>query len=504
MKDSSPINLLSLPRVLTRHKHSTYSPTFTFHKLTQQSKIRAISRITAEDMHRYTPFSAGKEPGMKVEHTTYDKAHYGGRNINKAMEEPQPESPKLRRKDGIENFKREEKRQKQKQQQQQPSARVREDAITERTPKMTSMGQIKFYRDEIKAGRWEKVVPPSQGNGSGGGGGNRPHHAPPPTIPFFDRPGPSSQKLPTPRVPPRAARHRSDRSRRTKSLSEKMGDMMVDSMDVVDEATRGIISKCSPLLKSDPFKRLSGRKASIEWDFTCEGDEVADTKTRKAPPGAVPAPPRPARRASGDGTSPWAQTYIGRCRLCSADGVAGIRGICIRCEREYLRPKSPRIERPRVERPRTNSPRTQSSQKQIPRKASLTEEKPEPWEQAYLEEMGPFPPREEKKDPRSRYRPDAEAFKSKPLPPLPKDGIKLGNAPAASRPVVQDSVVSTESLAATVEDDERRYTRWQQEMLRPLNPRRGPPSQEATRDTEFYGFYDEVLGGYGKTQEKRR
>lgn len=177
-----------------------------------------------------------------------------------------------------------------------------------------------------------------------------PIHAPPRPLksPFLD---PSASQLSRPRTRRSSRSHESSRERpkngKRTSTSTKLASYVGTSADILDETRREITGKFRP-----PFEHLhcpslsSSRRVSIassSSSFYCQGElEELPYSHPPKPKVDIPLTTNEERRLSGQGTSPFNDFGPRFCRRCQKGGVAGVRGLCDRCENDYAKLKRPK------------------------------------------------------------------------------------------------------------------------------------------------------------------
>jgi hypothetical protein len=195
--------------------------------------------------------------------------------------------------------------------------------------KQDQLTKLHTLRDAIRAGKLEQAIPPDGFAKTNGG------PAPPRSQARVARPEPPS----------------TSRQRKITSAPTKLGEFIDRGADILEETRKEISSKFKP-----PFEHLnypsfthSGRKSrrnsdASDMSFHCIGEQETESteafealKTREQQNAQT-------QRTSYEGTNPWVHPPPAACRLCRKPGVRGIRGLCNKCESDFMGPETRRYE----------------------------------------------------------------------------------------------------------------------------------------------------------------
>jgi len=346
------------------------------------------------------------------------------------------------------------------------------------------MDKLKTLRQAMREGKLEQVVARRQQLRT-----DRQQAPPPNRLPDpQSRPsaessrGRSSSRHATPSHTPHVSQHR-----RMKSAT-KVKDYIRTSTDYLDEKRKEVQSKFRA-----PFEHLnypsfpSSRRssASSEGSFYCVGEKNQAQKSNAQAVHELKSRQHEAsneRRLSGSGTSPWTHHAPDNCKLCQTFGATGIQGLCQKCEADFYRRKA----------------QEQNSDSE------------------YEDDFRPTPPLKDAKILSMRKQQATQHYFQVETDSLEDVGATVGLKDIASRPIFNPVPVRQFSHKAVVVDDDdldrtqtqKMVERWssryeeseapyvEEPDTAPLLRWKAKGLKNATsRDTEFYGFYDDVLAG---------
>ncbi|PMD34660.1 hypothetical protein L207DRAFT_570329 [Hyaloscypha variabilis F] len=338
------------------------------------------------------------------------------------------------------------------------------------------MEKLKRLRQAMREGRMEQVVPPPQLSQME----RRP--APPPTFapPTESSRGRSSSRHATPSHTPHVSQHH-----RTKS-SSRVKEYIRTSVEYVDEKTKEVKGKFKA-----PFEHLnypsfpSSRRSSFssEESFYCVGENKQAQKSNTQAIHELKARQYEAtneRRLSGSGSSPWAHHAPDNCKLYHTFGATSIEGLCQKCESDFYRRKA----------------QEQNSDSE------------------YEDDLRPTPPLKDAKILSMRKQPVTQHYFQVETESLEDVGETVALKDISSRPIFNPVPIRQFSQKAIVVDNDDIGRTQTQKMVEQWSTRYGddaPYVEEkdtapllrstkgfkkgSSRDTEFYGFYDDVLDG---------
>ena len=345
------------------------------------------------------------------------------------------------------------------------------------------MDKIKTLRQAMKEGRLEQVVPPRSLRTEQQEALSPNRLAEPQSRPSAESSrGRSSSRHATPSHTPHVSQHR-----RMKS-STKVKDYIRTSTDYIDEKRKEVQSKFKA-----PFEHLnypsfpSSRRTSVSSDesFFCVGEQKQTQKSNRQAIHELKFRQQEAssqRRLSGFGVSAWAHHAPDNCKLCQTFGATGIQGLCQKCEADFYHHKS----------------EEQNSDSE------------------YEDDFRPTPPLKDAKILSMRKQQDTQHYFQVETDSLEDVRATVALKDIASRPIFNPVPVRQFSHKAVVVDDDdfgrtqtqRMVERWSSKYeedeapyveeldTAPLLRRKAKGLQKgSSRDTEFYGFYDDVLDG---------
>lgn len=356
---------------------------------------------------------------------------------------------------------------------------------------MIQMEKFQRLRQAMKEGKLEQVVPPGQLLRPEG------RHAPPPTR-FTD---------PTPRVSGESSRGRSSirhettshtrlssRSRRTES-SSRVREYLRTSVVFLDEKRKEVQGKFKA-----PFEHLNypsfsfSRRASVssEDSFFCVGENPEEQRSNTQAIHTLRSGHNEVAnesRLSGVGVSPWAQHAPNTCKLCNAFTTTGVPGLCQKCRADFNIRKA------------ENKDPDSDYEDDLRFTPPLNDE----------DDIRPTPPLKDADILSTRKQRDTQHYFQ-----VETDNLEDVRATAAltdmgSRPIfnpVPVRRISHEAVFVDTDDEwertkiQRTVERWsaryendaayvEKKDSTPLLRRKAKGLQQ--RDTEFYGFYDDVL-----------
>jgi hypothetical protein len=342
------------------------------------------------------------------------------------------------------------------------------------------MEKLKKLRQAMREGRMEQVVPPPQQSQM------KRRRAPPnPKILCSSRVSESSRGRSSSRhATPSHTRHVSQH-RRTKS-SSRVKEYIRTSVEYIDEKRKEVQGKFKA-----PFEHLnypsfpSSRRSSFssEESFYCVGENKQAQKSNSQAIHELKARQYEAtneRRLSGSGSSPWAHHAPDNCKLCHTFGATGIQGLCQKCESDFYRRKA----------------QEQNSDSE------------------YEDDLRPTPPLKDAKILSMRKQPVTQHYFQVETESLEDVGETVALKDIASRPIFNPVPMRQFSQKAAVFDNDDIGRTQTQKMVDQWSTRYGddvPYVEEndtapllrrtkgfkkgSSRDTEFYGFYDDVLDG---------
>jgi hypothetical protein len=371
-----------------------------------------------------------------------------------------------------------------------------------------TMEKLHNLRRNMKEGRLEQVIPPRQPSRTEG------QLAPSPNRFVDSSPrvsGESSRGRSSSRHRSSSRPRHSSQSYKTKSSSRRIAQYIRTSADLLDEKRREVQSKFQA-----PFEHLNypsfslSRRASVASSksaesFFCVGEGLEEQTTNTQAIHALKARQQESAerdsRLSGVGATPWANRAAENCKLCGQFTVTGLQGLCEACESDFCQPKA----------------RNQYRDSEW-------------WEDDIRDDdIKPTPPLKDRNTLSMRRERDTQHYfqnatnrleldDEKPPVPLKDMGLRPIFNPVPSRQFSQKAEI--------VDGDDERYLNWQtasqqdefektQGMFErwstsfenedrgmhkegdkaPLIERTGKgKKKEASRDTNFYYFYDDVLG----------
>lgn len=354
-------------------------------------------------------------------------------------------------------------------------------------------------RDAIRAGKLEKVVPPLQ------------------------TPGTEGRLAPPPPRPQEPASARTPRNKKNSSASNKVAEFIDRGADILDETRKELAGKVIP-----PFEHLNYSSVSCygpkkfrrssdtsDLSFCCVG-ENEPTKEAQAPTKKVQAlkirhQQNSRIRLSGEGISPWSQTPPAECRLCRKLGVRGIRGLCNNCEKDFMRPKTQKFEF------HSSSDEGGDEIKPTPPLKDfkvLTAKKTREVEAKCKPISHPSPDKRERQNSQGSVKTEPKMTSIDSYPQIIGPPIRQNSQEAMTggeddderfrswqTPAVRDECGRTKSLFKRWSDcyetdDFESFDKKNDSVA--LVDREGPrPGTARSRDSDFYGFYDDLLREHG-------
>lgn len=368
-----------------------------------------------------------------------------------------------------------------------------------------TIDQLHKMRQAMKHGKMEQVIPPSRNSQSPTTGGRL---IPPPKFSFdysprtsndSSRGGSSSYQTSS-----ESKRH-SERSRKSKSSSRKLADYIRTSASILDEKRRDVQSKLQAPFENISHSLLSrnASNASINESFWCIGDErpLEETKPQrntqqkkneskghkeeKKPVVPIQPEKRHERRAE---EAPWAAHPPEHCKICHKFTSLNIQELCQECMALFNNPQ---------ESAQSSKPNSDSEWEDDLR---LSEEEEN--------EIKPTPPLKDRNTLSMRKSPTLSAHIYYQSVTEDKRGVvplkDMGLRPIFN-PVPEQSKPKTYSFEY---DGEGGFLDWdtavrRDEEVSPLEENDQTPLikrkkrgnvKEPVRNTEFYRFYDDVLG----------
>jgi hypothetical protein len=358
---------------------------------------------------------------------------------------------------------------------------------------MIQMERFQRLRQAMKEGKLEQVIPPGQLLRPEG------RHAPPPTR-FAD---------PTPRVSGESSRGRSSirhgttthtrlssRSRRTES-SSRVREYLRTSVGFLDEKRKEVQGKFKA-----PFEHLNypsfsfSQRASVssEDSFFCVGENQEEQRSNTQAIHTLKSGHHETSnesRLSGVGVSPWARHAPDTCRLCNTFTTTSVRGLCHKCRAGfYLRMAQ-------------NNDPDSDYEDDLRFTPPLNDE----------DEIRPTPPLKDAKILSMRKQRDTQHYFQVETGSLEDVRATVALTDMGSRPIFNPVPVRRFSHEAVFMDADNEWertqfqrtveqwsTRYENDVAyvekkdsTPLLRRKAKGLQQ--RDTEFYGFYDDVLDG---------
>ena len=345
------------------------------------------------------------------------------------------------------------------------------------------MDKLKSLRQAMKEGRLEQVIPPRQPSRTDL------QQAPPRNRLADPQSGPSSEfsrGRSSSRHATPSHTHQVSQHRRKKS-STRVKDYIRTSTDYLEEKRKEVQNKFKA-----PFEHLNyasfppSRRSSVSSDesFYCVGEQKQGQKSNAQAIHELKSRQQGAsneRRLSGSGASPWAHHAPDNCRLCQTFGATGVQGLCQKCETDFHRRKT----------------QEQNSDSE------------------YEDDFRPTPPLKDAKI-LSMRRQNTQRYFQVETESLEDVRASVALKDIASRPIFNPVPVRQFSHKAVVVDDDdlgrtetqKMVERWSSRYeeneapyveeldTAPLLRRKAKGLQKgSSRDTEFYGFYDEVLAG---------
>lgn len=358
---------------------------------------------------------------------------------------------------------------------------------------MIQMERFQRVRQAMKEGKLEQVVPPGQLLRPEG------RHAPPPTR-FADPPprvsGESSRGRPSIRHDTASHTRLSSRSRRTES-SSRVREYLRTSVGFLDEKRKEVQGKFKA-----PFEHLNypsfsfSRRDSVssEDSFFCVGENQEEQRSNTQAIHTLRSGHYEAAnesRLSGVGVSPWAQHAPDTCKLCNALTMTGFQGLCQQCSADFYLRKA------------ENKDPDSDYEDDIRFTPPLNDE----------DDIRPTPPLKDAGILSMRKQRDTQRYFQVETDSLEDVRATVTLTDMGSRPIFNPVPVRRFSHEAVFVDADNEWEgtqiqstveRWsaryendaayvENKDSTPLLRRKAKGLQQ--RDTEFYGFYDDVLDG---------
>ncbi|TAQ85198.1 hypothetical protein B7494_g6492 [Chlorociboria aeruginascens] len=188
-----------------------------------------------------------------------------------------------------------------------------------------AIGEMQNLRDQKRKGKTERpILPP-----------NLPKHQDYNAIPVSINPfaDPASASSPSNLT-----------SRSTISTSSKLTDCIKAGADSMDEARRELTDNFRPPfdhIQYPSFSRSRQNSSASSKSFFCAGVEEPMKKVKALEKEEMD---NTGQRLSGDGIDTWFSSPPKYCRLCRKPGVKGVRGLCRKCEKDFMKPKTAAFE----------------------------------------------------------------------------------------------------------------------------------------------------------------
>jgi hypothetical protein len=370
-----------------------------------------------------------------------------------------------------------------------------------------SVKNLQKLRQDMKEGRLEQVVPPRQPS-------RTESRLAPPQDRFVDQPtrvsGESIRARSSSRHRSSSHQRNSSRGRKTRSTSSKLADYIRTSADILDEKRRDVQSKFQAPFEHLNYpsfslsQRVSVSSSKSAESFWCIGEDTEEQKASTQAIHGLKANQQKSagrgRRLSGVGVNPWTNHVPDNCKHCGQFAMIGRQGLCEECEyrgrgrglgytnqypdsdiKDDIRPTPPLKDHKLLSMRRERDPQRVF---QVGTRSS-DDEKPPP---VPVKDMGsrpifnPTPPRQYSQSARVEEEGDDE------------EEWYLNWKTSSQR----DEFEKTQSMFGRwslnfENDDPGKKTEEGEAPLIEGKGRRNEKKKDLSRDTNFYGFYDDVL-----------
>ncbi|PMD26104.1 hypothetical protein NA56DRAFT_336571 [Hyaloscypha hepaticicola] len=349
-----------------------------------------------------------------------------------------------------------------------------------------NMEKLYKLRQAITDGRMEQIVPPrhtSEGRRA------------PPRNPFA---GPAPRFLDETSRDCSSSRHSSPHSSQSgKTRSSRVRDYIRTGAATLDEKRKEVQSKfraSSEHIKYPSFSKARHGSAASEESFFCAGENGQQQISNKNSK-ARRHDSTEDKRYSGIGTNPWSSHVPDTCKICRKFAMAGIQGICERCESDFW---------PRKDQNQNSDSEYEDDLRPTP-----------PLQDKDEDDIKPTPPLKDAKTLSMRKKQEPQHYFQVEKDSLENVRSTIVLKDMGSRPLFNPVLVRQFSQRAQVEGDEDGLTHSQKMVERwstniednghayayaeegdtaiLLRRKSNALEKAGSRDTNFYCFYDDVF-----------